>query len=202
MFTPMISVLKEGQKGSAVLSVVEVNGFLSAMSSLKGQYCPEGKYMALRVNKVLMMSDTNFEQNSNYEVVRKSQGSVLIAGLGLGMIVLPIAKKPEVTEILVIEKYQDVIDLVLPQLLKALGPDAHKLKVICADILKWAPPKGETWDVIYFDIWPDLCTDNLTEMATLHRRFSRRKKVWMGSWARKLLQAQARQDARQRYHWR
>jgi hypothetical protein len=200
IFQKMIDVLTPGKHGVATLAPVEVTRMMSVMSAFGGgnQFCPEGTYMSLTVHGQLMMSDTYFERNTNYDVVRNARGSVLIAGLGLGMIVLPIAAKPEVTEILVVEKYQDVIDLVLPQLLKALGPNAHKLKVICADVMEWKPPKDAKWDVIYFDVWPNLCTDNLDEMALLHRRFGRRYTYWMGSWARDLLKSRRRKDRRWR----
>ncbi len=203
MFTKMTEVLTPGTKGVACLSPVEVSSLQSMMSTFSpGMYCSQGTYMSLRVRGQLMMSDTSMEQNSNYRVVRMSRGSVLIAGLGLGMILLPIAKKPEVTSITVIEKFQDVIDLVWPQLQKALGKNAAKITIICADILEWQPPKGMKWDTIYFDIWPNLCTDNLEEMAKLHRRFGRRNKGWMGSWCRDTLLSRRRREDREERRWR
>jgi hypothetical protein len=63
------------------------------------------------------------------------------------------------------------VDLVAPHLL-AKYPD--KLTVITADIFKWRPmPKCMTYNVIYFDIWPDICTDSLKDMTRLHRAFGR-----------------------------
>lgn len=125
-----------------------------------------------------MMSDTDAERRSNYEVVRRATGDVLVAGLGLGMIFHPILAKPEVRSVTVVEKFADVVALVEP----TLSP--VKLRVVVADIFAWKPPTGVKWDAIYFDIWPDICVDNLKEMATLHRRFSRRLNPsgWMGSW--------------------
>lgn len=194
MFPKMIEVLKPGTVGAAALKTVNVNKTMSEISAIRrDSYCPEGSYMSLRINNQLVMSDTDFEQKTNYKVVMKAKGAVLIAGLGLGMIILPIAKKSEVTSILVIEKSQDVIDLVQPQLMQALGDNAHKLKTICADIFEWKPPKGELWDVIYFDIWPDICTDNLKDIATLHRKFGKKYRIWMGSWVHDLLKHKKRQ---------
>ena len=77
-----------------------------------------------------------------------------------------------------VEKYQDVIALVAPH------HEHAKLTCICADIFNWKPPKNTKYDTIYFDIWNNVCTDNLPEIATLHQRFKyyKAKNGWMGSW--------------------
>lgn len=166
------------------------------MSSLKGYlfYCPPGDYMTLKVNNQLVMSDTDLEKSTNYRVVSKATGDVLIAGLGLGMILIPIVKKDSVKSITVIEKYQDVIDLVYPQLKKCLGKKADKIIIIQSDIFSWKP-RNQKWDTIYFDIWPTLCTDNLSEMTTLHRKFASKlvKGGWMNSWGKEYLRYRRRQ---------
>ena len=129
------------------------------------------------------MSDTRYEQLTNTEVVRRAHGDVLIAGLGIGMILTRILDKPEVESVTVIEKYQDVIDLVEPHYRNP------KLTVICADIYDWKPAKGTVFNCIYFDIWADQSTDCLVDMAKLHQRFKffldkRDDKRWMDSWNR------------------
>jgi spermidine synthase len=128
------------------------------------------------------MSDTRLEQSTNREVVSQARGDVLIAGLGIGFILVPILKKNEVTSITVVEKHQDVIDLVGPRF------NDPRLTILQGDILTWRPPKGSTYSTIYFDIWPNICSDNLTEMTRLERRFKPRlqKNGWMGSWAKVL----------------
>ena len=40
-----------------------------------------------------MMSNTKHEQDSNIDIVQNANGDVLIAGLGLGMITIPICQK-------------------------------------------------------------------------------------------------------------
>lgn len=40
-------------------------------------------------------------------------------------------------------------------------------------------PKGQKWDTIYFDIWPDVCIDNLEGAARLARKFSPRLDGWV-----------------------
>lgn len=190
-FPQMFKVVPEGVEGIATISHFVVSKQASTFTAVKAlqhrdAYVPEGIYCQLKVGRTLMMTDTRMEQNSNYGVVHAAMGNVLIAGLGIGMILLPILAKPEVTGVTVIEKYADVVKLVEPAIRKAAGADAAKLRVIEADIFEWAPPKGEKWDTIYFDIWPDICTDNLEEMTKLHRKMAKRKAPggWMESWKR------------------
>lgn len=195
-FTDMATILPEGEKGEAkvrhlIIGQKEAQYTMMRAAATGGREMPidEGVYVQLFVNGSMVMSDTQMERRSNYEVVHRSKGDVLIAGLGLGMVLVPILSKDEVMSVMVIEKSQDAIDLVEPHLRKALGAKANKLTVICADIFDWKPPRGAKWDMIYFDIWTDMCTDNLEEMAKLHRKFSRRRNPggWMDSWEKATL---------------
>ena len=158
------------------------------MSGLRGLPLSEGPICQLYVGSSMMISDGSNEHRTNYEVVRASRGRVLIAGLGLGMILTRILSKPEVDSVIVVEKYQDVIDLVGRHF------QSPKLSIVCADIHEWNPPRGERFDTIYFDIWADQSTDDLEEMHTLHRRFRKFKSPggWMESWNRYDLQRRKR----------
>lgn len=190
--------------------VFEVSEHASRLEALLGHgIVPSGRYARLLVHGMTMMSDTRDEQISNYGVVRRATGDVLIAGLGMGMILIPILNKPEVRTVTVVEKHADVIALVKPQI------EAHKpfsipakgkrgrdhfaaLRVVHADIHDFA--ERGPWDAIYFDIWPDKSVDNLREIAKLKRRFARRlvrPNGWMAAWAEKELRA-----ARRRGDWR
>lgn len=187
----MVEKLPEGQLGLAKLTHVEVSEQAASFSRVRAvvtggreQPINAGTYAQLHVGSVLMMSDTQMERRSNYEVVRKARGHVFIAGLGLGMILHPILTKEEVTQVTVVEKYGDVIQLVSPTL-----PNQEKLQIIEADVLDWKPAKGTRFDTIYFDIWPDIVEENLDDMAVLHRRFAHFKQPggWMNSWNKELL---------------
>lgn len=156
----------------------------------------DGKYCRLVVDGKLMMSDTNMERRSNNYFINRANGKVLIVGLGLGLIIRNIIDKSEVKEIIVIEKYQDVVDLVEPKF-----HNNPKLKIICADIFTWKPAKGEKFDTIYFDIWPDINTDNLNQIRVLHNKFKfnlnrSNGEAWMNSWMKEFLQQQKKQEAR------
>ena len=159
----------------------------------------EGHYARLHIKGELMMSDTPMERKSNSTFVQKANGKVLIAGLGLGLIIQAILDKEEVTEVVVIEKHQDVIDLVYPKF------KSKKLKVICADIDEWKPSKEEKFDVIYFDIWADISVDNLEHIRKLHNKFKNsvnraNPNFYINSWMKEFLQARKRQEARDNWY--
>lgn len=160
----------------------------------------DGKYVRLHVNGELMMSDTAMERRTNRSFIEFATGRVLIAGLGVGLIIQNIIDKEDVTEIVVIEKYQDVIDVVEPRI------KHPKLKIICADVFKYDMPAEEKFDTIYFDIWPEISTDNLNEMTLLHRKY-RKNKVskdsFMDSWLRDFLRNRRAKENREsrRYGW-
>jgi spermidine synthase len=159
-----------------------------------------GGYCQLKVGGILMMSDTQMEQRTNREVVHKARGRVLISGLGIGMILVPILAKPEVTSVTVLELSQDVIDLVLPHVADP------RLEVIQADVFGYKPPKGAKYDVIYHDIWPELSTDTLKEMTKLHRKYAHclAPGGWQDSWRKSDLQrAKAKEKEKEKvdYRW-
>lgn len=159
-----------------------------------------GDYVKLYVDGVLMMSDTDMEKRTNIDFIKNAHGDVMIAGLGIGLILHNLEEKVktgEVTSITVYEKYQDVIDLVAPYY-KHLP-----LTIKCADILEYVPPKNETYDTIYFDIWPTISTDNLQEIKLLHNRwkFHKRTGGWMDSWVKKFLQRKRQRENRSSYWW-
>lgn len=182
------------QKGIAKISLFEFNPKDNPLFTLRNLREPpmfairEGKYVRLSINGQLMMSDTGMERISNKPFIRNAAGHVLIAGLGIGLIIHNILDKPNVRSITVIEKYQDVIDLV-----SAKFTDS-RITYVCVDIFNWKPEKGIKYDTIYFDIWPGICSDNLNEITTLHNRFKsfKSKGGWMNSWMKEFLQKEKR----------
>ncbi len=196
-FPSMVDIVPEGQVGLARVEHFEINQHRSDMSMLRGSidYVLPGKYACLKISGGLVMSDTRMERMTNGTVVYRARGHVLIAGLGLGMILHPILAKPEVTRVTVLEKHQDVIDLVTPTIPDPTG----KLEILQADVFAWKPPAGTKFDVQYFDIWPGMNIEYLAEMARLHRRYARYKAegAWVGSWCREILKDQKRKADRQ-----
>jgi spermidine synthase len=125
----------------------------------------------------VMMSDTFMEKESNLDLIENAHGDVLIAGLGLGMVLMAIQKIPSISSVTVIEREQEIIDLVKPQL-----PLNNKVSIIQADIFTFKTK--QKFDTIYFDVWDNICGDNWKDIVTLQRRFSSKLKKggWMGSW--------------------
>jgi len=181
-------------KGVAHISIFDFNSKENMLYNLRAVrdggdmfYIYDGRYIRLHVDGILMMSDTNLELSSNYGFVSKSNGDILIAGLGLGVIIRNILDKQNINSITVIEKYQDVIDLVAPKF------NDNRIKYICDDIFTWRPHKGIKYDTIYFDIWPTINTDNLIEIKKLHNIFKyyvnrNNPNHYMNSWMKEFLQ--------------
>ena len=180
-FPKMSEIVQPAVLGCAAIEHYEVTKLDADMASMRGMYTEPGKVAILKVHGRTFMSDTYHERRSNNQFAWRAKGDVLVAGLGLGMILHPVLDKPEVTSVTVIEKYPEVVELITPTL-----PHREKLVLITADIFNWQAPKGMKWDTIYFDIWADMCGDNLEEIAKLHQRFKGRKKPggWMDSWAK------------------
>lgn len=145
-----------------------------------------GTYIRLTHNGTCVMSDTEMEKRTNLEFCCKANGDVLIGGLGMGMIILAIQDKPEVKSITVIEKNQEVIDLVAPQL-----NFNGKVEIICADVFDWRPDQGVKYDVSYMDIWTGINEAIYKkEMQPLKRKYARflrskadNPKRYNGCWA-------------------
>jgi predicted membrane-bound spermidine synthase len=179
----MAEIIPEGEIGEAKVKHHQVTDFQLLRAAVQRQMSTDQSktYAQLLVNNYLVMSDTEMERYSNLDFYYEATGRVLVAGLGLGMIIHAAASKPEVTEIVVIEKSADVIALIEP----TLPNNGTRIHVVEADILEWRPPKGETFDTMYFDIWANICTDNLDDMKRLHNAFKfrrRTKQSWMSSW--------------------
>jgi hypothetical protein len=187
MNTEMYKIIPEGKCGTAEIQHVEVSKEASQFTMLRamqhpGAFVPPGIYVHLLIKGRLYMSDTRNERITNYEVIRKATGDVLIAGLGIGMILADILAKPEVTSVTVVEINPDVVALV-GDAVKAM-PGGEKLTVVTEDIFKYKPAKDQKYDVIYFDIWADQSGDERKEVTRLHRRGAwwRKPGGWMASW--------------------
>lgn len=146
-----------------------------------GRHYRPGTYTQLLYRGRIVMSDTPAEMHDHAEVWRRARGSVLLNGLGLGMILLAVLAKASVTDVTVIEIAPEVIQLVAPTY--AGDP---RLQIIQADAFTWQPPKGKRYQVVWHDIWRNIAPENLAEMQRLHRKYGRRCD-WQGSWSRPLL---------------
>lgn len=130
---------------------------------------PHGVYVRLRHRGDVVMSNTPMEMRTNYNFVRNANGDVLVAGLGMGMILMAIQDKPEVKSITVIEYSPEIIQMVASQL-----PLNSKVTIIQGDIFEWKPSRGTKYDTIYFDIWNYINSDVAKEMSKLKQTFKSR----------------------------
>lgn len=177
-----MSVLEKVQIPEGELGKWKVEHFVADRtdwrSLLSGRAVPVGeKFTALKHGQVLVMSDTPAEMRDHYAPYFRAKGSCLINGLGIGMVLHNILKKPEVLDVTVIEKSEEVIGLVGPHY------KDPRLTIIHADAFSFRPPKGKRYQMVWHDIWNYICADNLEEMAKLHRKYGRRAD-WQGSWCR------------------
>ena len=153
--------------------------------SNKGRFVPAGNYTQLIKDGIIIMSDTPDELHDLNFAVYKAKGKCLINGLGLGIITELILQKKEVEFVTVIEISKDVIKLVGNHLLR--NGYGCKLNIIHSDAFEYKPPKNSKFGMVWHDIWNDMCSDNLEQMKTLHRRYGRMAE-WQGSWGREFIQ--------------
>lgn len=146
------------------------------------RHVPAGSYKGLRRGAEIIMSNTPDEIRDCKDFFKEVKGRVLINGLGLGIVLDVILHKvnedgtPAVTEVIVVEKSQDVFNLTSPTFLKD-----KRVKIVVADAYEY---KAEgKFDAVWHDIWDDISPSNLKGMRKLHMKYGR-KSDWQGSWCR------------------
>lgn len=181
-----------------LLPEMECDSFL--LTKFRGEdawQIPPGNYVRLeRKPRSLMgdiiMSDTPMEKRTNAMAVIKATGDVLIGGFGLGMIVLAMQDKPNVSSITVIENNKEIIDNIA-----AVLPLNNKVTVIHDDVYEWKPQRGRKYDTIWLDIWDNINSDIYKEemipLKNKYRRYlSKSPQHWIKCWA----ELEARYDRR------
>ena len=114
----------------------------------------------------VVMSSTPADVNDIIESLKDFKGSVLLTGLGLGIAVNVLLDKAEVTDITVLEKEIDVINLVAPSF------NNPKVKIIHADAFTWSPPKGKIYDCVWHDIFNFRHEINRDEIERLNEKYA------------------------------
>lgn len=149
-----------------------------AAFSARGRTPRGGEYTRLlHERRGLVMSDTEAEMRDHYSAVLNAKGHVLISGLGIGMVLGAILRRPHVERVTVIEIDADLIALVSPHY------ECPRLEIVQADVFQWSPPKGARYGAVWHDVWDEICGDNKKSMMTLRRRYGRRAD-WVDCWAR------------------
>ena len=139
MFPQMAEIIKpsEGERFSLqVFTLSEDNIKLATLRDMANRRresmgLKAGNYAKLvdKKSHEIVMSDTAMERQTNSEFLRKANGHVLIGGLGIGMILLAAQEKPEIQTITILEKYSEVIELLLPSL-----PINNKVNIMCRPV--------------------------------------------------------------------
>jgi hypothetical protein len=187
--------IPDGKSGDWIVETHEVTEEaakyhkIAALMKGSGRYSPAGTYKGLRYKGQVIMSNTPDEIHDHYPLFRNASGRVLINGLGFGMCIEMIIDKVE--HITVVEISEDVIKLVGPYY-----KDNPKVEIVHADAFEYKPEKGIRFNAVWHDIWPEICTDNLPEMARLHRKYGR-KTDWQGSWMKPYLEREFRKEKRE-----
>ena len=122
--------------------------------TITDNYCgspePMDTYTVLFNEHHNIMQDTTREYREHEQFLKDAHGDVLIAGLGLGMVNQSLMDNPNVNSVTIIEKYQDVINMVWKHC-----PKNDKVCLVHEDIYEWRPDKK--FDMGWFDSW---CGEN------------------------------------------
>lgn len=165
IYKDMSKILKDGRVGNFELSHFKIteNDFRARFR----EGIPCGEYVRLANGWDCVMSNTPMEKRTNADFVHNAHGKVLIGGLGIGLILLAIQDKPEVTNITVVEKHIEVIELIKEQL-----PLNEKVEIVCADVFDYKPLFK--YNTIYMDIWSNINSAIYEEeMKPLIKRYRR-----------------------------
>jgi len=189
----------DGESGSWKIDTVVVTREEAAIENMHmaryGRYVPPGVYKRLKRDGNTIMSNTPDEiqdHRTMFYQAKDSGGSVLINGLGLGVALKKVLSFENVTDVTVVELSEDVISLVSPYY------KDERLTIVHASAYDYKPPKGKRYNVVWHDIWDNICSDNLPEMHKLHRKYGRRSD-WQGSWCRG--ECEYQRDQTNRSYW-
>lgn len=149
----MSKVLKPGKVGNFSLEIRKISkGSVMKMYDRKG-FLTKGKYTfdypiaVLLEGDGIWMSDSQLEVESTVGAVEAARGNCLIGGLGIGFLPTLISPKPNVRSIDIIEKSQDVIDLIYHQVVTS------KTRVFKDDIYHYLETTSLKYDFVHIDIW-------------------------------------------------
>jgi hypothetical protein len=178
-----------GEVGEAKVVIDAPSQLERLRGQLHGQPLTRESYTRLFIKDELVMTDADFEIDTNEEFVYQARGRVLVAGLGIGLVLGPLIKKKSVESVLVIEKSEDVIKLVGGQY-KSSKVEIWQGDILSTRIVKFIDSYVEDhgkFHTIYFDIWPNICTTYGDEIRSLKLSFRKYlvKGGWMHAWCEK-----------------
>lgn len=150
-----------------------------------------GSYTGIEIDGFMYASDEAKEIVDYLPFLRRAQGRVLMTGLGLGLCLQALLRKPDVEHVTVIEDNADVLAIVAPFYLGRFG-DA-RMSLIHADAFAWQPPTGMRFDIVYHDIWPLAAGFYWPQHSALFEHYQHvcvEQDSWRGEWMRSRWQAE------------
>ena len=149
--------------------------------------CGKASITLTRAGKVWMCTGL-IEQESHAWHVHCARGTVVVAGLGLGMYAYAAAMKPEVEHVIVADLSPEIIALMQASTDFERWPCREKLTLIEADALSEDFARrvaeacsGQTIDYLYADIWPNFPADEApAQTAAMVRRLQPKAAGWWG----------------------
>jgi len=100
---------------------------------------------------VKWMSLTPMELESHMPHIAAARGTVVVAGLGMGMYLYNILRKPEVTRVIVLERDKAVVKLLSHTAQFTTWQGSSKLELVIGDAFNYRPDFPV--DYLYADIW-------------------------------------------------
>ena len=124
----------------------------------------------------IVMTNSKEEYKEHEKFWENATGDVLITGLGLGFSHSNLINNPNITSVTVIEKYQEVIDLVWDHCIKD-----NRFNLIHADANTWKI-EGH-WDCIWIDHWVYNISEDAEEdfIKSMTEKYSPHCN-WLGFW--------------------
>lgn len=182
------SIAHETIKAGAEIDVINFRkSLLTGVAGLKHRYEADRRVHKLLYDTGVIMSDLPVEMADHLEFFLKAHGTVLIGGLGLGYIATKLLENKKVKKIVVVEKSNNVIELVKPHLDKSIT-------IVHRDLFRYVnnPVRMKYFDTAYYDIWTGTGESTWMSHVVPLRRLSTKAnpelKLWC--WQEEVMQGQ------------
>ena len=130
---------------------VEEDNYFKEKTKL-GYFKKELPYIAISKNKTIWMSITPSEIDSMENEIKEASGKVITFGLGLGYYAYMVSLKDDVSEVKIVEKDKEIINLFLNYILPQF-PYKNKIEIIEDDAFNYLDKNRMDSDYAYFDLW-------------------------------------------------
>ena len=162
------SLLEEGKvDGWSIIKNIARPGeeaicWFEGEGTYRDKYADPYPRVVLASEDTIWMMDTPFEQQTAAPAVRGAKGKCLVVGLGIGMVPVFFARKPNVEKVRVLELSPEVIRLVGAQLLSPrnilANPWLGKIEISRGDFWEYSASARDRFDTVQVDIWPTALT--------------------------------------------